>query len=1485
MADNKVTFEVVATAKGVNQVQKQTDKLAKSTDGADKSTQRLDKSRNTYNRREKGAAGISSNSTKNFSKMAQSVDGGGGSGGLVRAYALLAANVFALSAAFGILSRSAQIDTLTESMRQLEIVSGKSIVGVARNLQEASGFGLDFAESMRAVSLATSAGFGGKDIEKLGEVARNAAVSLGRNLPDALDRIFRGVIKIEPELLDEIGLFIRVNEAAGKYASKLKVSVGDLTEFQKRQAFLNEALEQGTSKFEAFASIENDPFALLATTFSDITQNVVSFVNTGIGPMVKLLAENKLLFSTVFAAIGGALLKLAIPAMAAFTASIAANAVKTAAAASAAKQSAVAKSLLTKKNHLAEMKNAEVELRMKAELLAADTKKGPQGAGVMSKGKNQKNAEAALKKDLNLNTRMIQVKQRIAVLTKADGTARVNLSKQSQKELQNLQAEAAIHKQINASLKQQAVTRGTQAKAGIGSDVAVAKLHAYNIALKATSIANIANEVQTVGLKAAFKMLGAELTVLTTKGAFGTGVMGALAKSLFALKGAAVSLGVAFQGLWMKIMGPLSALLMFLPLLQGVAKWTGIGTKAAEESTKANKAAADALGLLTPRLAHVRKELKGLATGDATSWNDGMLTFKNTILSTATAIKEQEDAFEAYRASANGWAQFWGESLPAAFGGGTANAIRKGKEQMIAELNAMGDEVTPAMAKLLAAADPKNFNATGEKSGGGLQENLRNPQKKADPEGQKTADNAVIVQAVAEAKAFINVESAISGAKDAARAFQDSLVTSTIVDKPLASFNQITKALESSFLTEKEIKKQIKEISGDSAILSLMTQSQRDILQDENATQAVKLALLDKVRDNYFDQQQSLIRIKAETKQLSILNKNISSSTKMSSAAIGKQFKIEKSIRENKAEELAFARENAVIGSSLTEERIRQLATEKDIKGALDVEESQTTDIKQLQVAINAIRKEENELLQQKFDIATASARQSIMEAKASMQVLDIAKKGLSLAAEKARLDAKTASANITGSGALSRTAELALELKLNKEKAANDASILVQQQNLVKAQMLVEQKKMMVLAMQNSGNADFQVYFDAANAFKQAGIDMAKNIEDAAANAATTFKEKIRSGFDETFSGSEMGDSSLSSDIGFGLDTLTAKDKDGEAMFGKVEQQKMAIKMVETSLLSLAETVKKTLGEDGAVLAAMATMGAGLMSISTNVSEVFEDTKDKSKRLAAVFAGVAAALGGIMSIVSAKSAEATKAIDQLIAAEGKRDGKSSESVAKMKSLEKQKESMQRKAFETNKKLMMAQAIASTAAGIAAALPIYALMPPVGAAIIAMIAGVGAAQLAIMSGLTFQGGGSVDSPSMPSTIDVGKRNNSIDTAKAATGGETSFLRGQKGTGSNGNNFIGGASGLSRSYASGGEILVGERGPEVIQPTNSGYNVIPNDKLSGGTSNVNFTINAVDAAGVADVLSAQRGNIIGMIREAANEHGEEFMESVDTGVYS
>ena len=114
-------------------------------------------------------------------------------------------------------------------------------------------------------------------------------------------------------------------------------------------------------------------------------------------------------------------------------------------------------------------------------------------------------------------------------------------------------------------------------------------------------------------------------------------------------------------------------------------------------------------------------------------------------------------------------------------------------------------------------------------------------------------------------------------------------------------------------------------------------------------------------------------------------------------------------------------------------------------------------------------------------------------------------------------------------------------------------------------------------------------------------------------------------------------------------------------------------------------------------------------------------------------------------------------------------------------------------------------------------------------------------------------------------------------------GELAYLRGEQGVGSSANRFTPtGAAGMRKGYSTGGEIMVGEQGPEVIRA--SGIEVVPNDKMGGQNLNANITINAVDAAGVEEVLMGQRGNIIGMIREAAHENGEEFIEAVNTSSY-
>ena len=67
------------------------------------------------------------------------------------------------------------------------------------------------------------------------------------------------------------------------------------------------------------------------------------------------------------------------------------------------------------------------------------------------------------------------------------------------------------------------------------------------------------------------------------------------------------------------------------------------------------------------------------------------------------------------------------------------------------------------------------------------------------------------------------------------------------------------------------------------------------------------------------------------------------------------------------------------------------------------------------------------------------------------------------------------------------------------------------------------------------------------------------------------------------------------------------------------------------------------------------------------------------------------------------------------------------------------------------------------------------------------------------------------------------------------------------------------------------FIVGERGPEMFVPNQSG-NIISNDKMGGSPIAVTFNINTVDARGFNELLTNSRGVIVGMINSAVNETG-------------
>jgi hypothetical protein len=300
MAKNDIKIKINVDGKDIELTKKQADKLGKSLDKTGTSAHSAD-------RRLKGAAQASSNTTKNFSKMAQGI-----TGGLVPAYATLAANVFAIGAAFRFLQDAANYRILIEGQREYATVTGNSLKLLTSRLQEATGGQLAFAEAAQSVAIAKAAGVTSDQLARIGVVAKNASIALGRDLTDSLNRLVRGVTKAEPELLDELGIILRLEIAAEKYGAKIGKAAKDLNIFEKSQAVVNEVLEQGESKFGEFNTGLNE-FTKLAKTFDDLINKIKGGL-TGVAEFIAGgLAKNIYALTGAFALLGSGILSAITP--------------------------------------------------------------------------------------------------------------------------------------------------------------------------------------------------------------------------------------------------------------------------------------------------------------------------------------------------------------------------------------------------------------------------------------------------------------------------------------------------------------------------------------------------------------------------------------------------------------------------------------------------------------------------------------------------------------------------------------------------------------------------------------------------------------------------------------------------------------------------------------------------------------------------------------------------------------------------------------------------------------------------------------------------------------------------------------------------------------------------------------------------------------------------------------------------------------------
>jgi lambda family phage tail tape measure protein len=237
-----------------------------------------------------------------------------GLGGLVRLYATWAANIFAVSAAFTTLREAMQTDMLLKGLDQLGASSGIALGGLAKQFAATTDGAISLRTAAEMTAKAVSSGLSPEQLLDLGKVAKGASQALGVNMEDAVSRLTRGIVKLEPELLDELGLFTKTGKAAEEYARMVGKSESQLSDFERRQAFANAVLKEGKDKFGEIAQAGN-PYDQLLASFKNVAQDILTVVNAVIGPVAKFLANNTELIGIAIAATVAKITTQAIPAL------------------------------------------------------------------------------------------------------------------------------------------------------------------------------------------------------------------------------------------------------------------------------------------------------------------------------------------------------------------------------------------------------------------------------------------------------------------------------------------------------------------------------------------------------------------------------------------------------------------------------------------------------------------------------------------------------------------------------------------------------------------------------------------------------------------------------------------------------------------------------------------------------------------------------------------------------------------------------------------------------------------------------------------------------------------------------------------------------------------------------------------------------------------------------------------------------------------
>jgi hypothetical protein len=186
---------------------------------------------------------------------------------------------------------SAQAELTEKSFDRLASGVGQSSDKLLESMRTASRGVISDANLILGANRAIGTGVAdtAAELNQILEIARATGQAYGKTTTDAYNRIVEAVSKLEPELLDELGITVRLDQVFRAYAASLGTTADKLTDVQRKAAFLNEIIRQSKDEVAAAANAGDsaaDKYLRLGVAWDEAGKAVGDFLNAAGAPIL-----------------------------------------------------------------------------------------------------------------------------------------------------------------------------------------------------------------------------------------------------------------------------------------------------------------------------------------------------------------------------------------------------------------------------------------------------------------------------------------------------------------------------------------------------------------------------------------------------------------------------------------------------------------------------------------------------------------------------------------------------------------------------------------------------------------------------------------------------------------------------------------------------------------------------------------------------------------------------------------------------------------------------------------------------------------------------------------------------------------------------------------------------------------------------------------------------------------------------------------------